>query len=167
MWRIFISWWNGEKNKRKVKVLFAPLCPTLCNPMDCSPPGSSVHGILQARILEWVAIPFSWVAIPFSRGSSQPRDQTRVSCVAGRFFTIWATREAWREDREEIKAITLCGQGVQDPGKRHFHHPFSLINPLNKVQCTEVANPSWLWKIRETLRLHFLPQVCCDNCQLL
>ena len=52
--------------------------------MDCSPPGSSVHGILQARILEWVAIPF-W-------GSSQPRDRAWVSCIAGRFFTIWATR---------------------------------------------------------------------------
>ena len=47
-------------------------CPTLCNPMDCSPPGSSVHGILQARILEWVAM-------PSSRGSSQPRDWTHVS----------------------------------------------------------------------------------------
>ena len=55
--------------------------------MDCSPPDSSVHGILQARILEWVAI-------PFSRGSSQPRDQTWVSCIAGRFFTNWATRKA-------------------------------------------------------------------------
>ena len=55
-------------------------------PMDCSPPGSSVHGILQARIQEWVAI-------PFSRGSSQPRDQTWVSCIAGKFFTIWVTRE--------------------------------------------------------------------------
>ena len=55
-------------------VLHAQLCPTLCDPMDCSPPGSSVHGILQARILEWVAI-------PFSRGSSQPRDQTQVSCT--------------------------------------------------------------------------------------
>ena len=53
---------------------------TLCNLMDCSPPGSSVHGILQARILEWVVI-------PFSRGSSQPRDRTRVSCIAGGFFT--------------------------------------------------------------------------------
>jgi len=53
---------------------------TLCDPMDCSPPGSSVHGLLQARILEWVAI-------PFSTGSSQPRDQTQVSCIAGRFFT--------------------------------------------------------------------------------
>ena len=50
---------------KKVKVLVAQLCPTLCNPTDCSPPGSSVHGILQVRILEWVAI-------PFSRGSSQP-----------------------------------------------------------------------------------------------
>ena len=55
-------------------------------PMDFSPPVSSVHGILQARIQEWVAI-------PFSRGSSQPRDQTWVSHIAGRFFAIWATRE--------------------------------------------------------------------------
>ena len=55
--------------------------------MDCSPPGSSVHGILQARILEWVAI-------SFSGGSSRPRDRTQVSCIAARFFTVWATREA-------------------------------------------------------------------------
>ena len=59
----------------------------LCDPMAYSPPGSSVHDILQARMLEWVAI-------PFSRGSSWPRDWTWVSCIAGRFFTIWATREA-------------------------------------------------------------------------
>ena len=62
--------------------------------MDCSPPGSSVHGILQARILEWVAI-------PFSRGYSQPRDQTWVSCIADRFFTIWATRETLMFDINE------------------------------------------------------------------
>ena len=54
---------------QKVKVLVAQLCPILCDPMDCGPPGSSVHGILQARTLEWVAI-------LFSRESSQPRDQT-------------------------------------------------------------------------------------------
>ena len=48
-----------QKKKKKVKVLFAQSCPTLCDPMDCTPPGSSVHGILQARILEWVTIPFS------------------------------------------------------------------------------------------------------------
>ena len=52
--------------------------PTLCDPMDCSPPGSSVHGILQAR---------NWVAMPFSRGSSQPRAWTQVFGFAGRFFT--------------------------------------------------------------------------------
>ena len=57
----------------------------------CSLPGSSVHGIFQARILEWVAV-------PFSKGSSQPRDQTQVSCTAGWFFTIWATREAQWND---------------------------------------------------------------------
>ena len=55
-------------------------CPTLCHPIDCGPPGSSVHGILQVRVL-------AWVAMPSSRGSSQPRDQTHISCIAGRFFT--------------------------------------------------------------------------------
>ena len=61
--------------------------PTLCDPVDYSSSGSSVHGILQAKILEVVAM-------PFSRGSSWPRDWTQVSGIAGRFFTIWATREA-------------------------------------------------------------------------
>ena len=61
-------------------------CPALCHPGDFSPLGSSVHGILQATILEWVAI-------PSSRVSSQPKDW--VSCILGRFSTIWVTREAW------------------------------------------------------------------------
>ena len=61
-------------------------CLTLCDTMDCSSPGSSVRGILQARILEWVAI-------PSSRGASQPRNQTQISHTVGRFFTIWATKE--------------------------------------------------------------------------
>ena len=72
-------------------VLITQSCPILCDPMDCSPPGFSVHGIRQARILEWVAI-------SFSRGSSQPRDWHRdgtwVTHIAGRFFTIWAIKEA-------------------------------------------------------------------------
>ena len=59
---------------------------TVCNPMDYDPPGSSVHRMLQARILEQVAI-------PFSMGSSWPRNRTQVSCIAGRFFIFWATRE--------------------------------------------------------------------------
>ena len=70
-----------------IMCLVARSCPTLCDLMDCSAPGSSVHGILQARILEWIAI-------PFSRRSSWPRDQTLVSCIAGWFFTLWATRQA-------------------------------------------------------------------------
>ena len=73
-----------------VCVLVAQLCPTFCNPMDSSPPSfSSVHGILQARILECIAI-------LFSNGSSQPRYWTLVSCIADRFFTIWATGKSWR-----------------------------------------------------------------------
>ena len=71
-------------------------CSTLYDPMDCSPPGSSVHGILQARILEWITI-------PYSRGSSQPRDWTEVSCIAGRFSTVWDTREALLVLRKETK----------------------------------------------------------------
>ena len=70
-------------------------CLTLCNPMDWSLSGSSIHGIFQARVLEWVAI-------SFSRGSSQPRDQTQVSRIVGRRFTIWATREA--------HLMNLCGR---------------------------------------------------------
>ena len=69
-------------------MLVAQSCPSLCNSTDCSPPGFSVHGILQARIM-------GWIAIPFSRGSSWPRGQTLVSCIAGRFFTIWATGKSF------------------------------------------------------------------------
>ena len=65
--------------------------------MDYSPPGSSVHGISQARTL-------AWVAISFSRGSSQPRDWTQAFCIVGRFFTIWATREAWSWCWGRVKA---------------------------------------------------------------
>ena len=64
--------------------LIAQSCLALCNRKDCSSPASSVNGVLQARILEWVAM-------PCSRGSSQPRDGIQVSRIAGRFFTVWAT----------------------------------------------------------------------------
>ena len=70
--------WTRKPTHNEVTVLVAQSCPTLCDPKNCSP---AVHGILQARILEEVAI-------PFSRGSSRPRDQTRASCIAGSFFTV-------------------------------------------------------------------------------
>ena len=75
---------------------------TLCDPMDCSLPGSSVHGFLQARILEWVAM-------PSSRGSSWPRDWTQVSCIAGGVFTVWVT--SWGEPSNELDVVptlTCC-----------------------------------------------------------
>ena len=79
----------------KLKVQVTHSCPTLCDPMDCSTPRSSVHGTLQVRTLEWVAI-------SFSRVSSTPRDWTWVSCIAGIFFAIWATREAYIYPEEII-----------------------------------------------------------------
>ena len=85
-----------------VCVLIAQSCPTLCNPMDCSLPGSAVQGILQSRILEWVAI-------PLSRESSWPKDWTWVSCIAGRFVTVWATREAHWETNSFLNSVMLQG----------------------------------------------------------
>ena len=76
------------KVKVKVKVKVKS-CPTLCDPMECNLQGSSFHGILQATVLEWVAI-------SFSRESSRARDRTLVSCIPGRHFNLWATREAPR-----------------------------------------------------------------------
>ena len=86
------DWWEFRiyphaKSSDMCVCLPTQSCPILCDPMDCSPPGSSVHGIFQARILEWVAI-------SSSRGSSRPRDQTHVSCVSciGRWVLYhWAT----------------------------------------------------------------------------
>ena len=86
----WISWLgdiiDSEDIERKRESEVAQSCLPLCNPMDCSLPGSSIHGIFQARILEWFGI-------SFSRGSSQPGDRTQVSLLAGRYFTIWATRK--------------------------------------------------------------------------
>ena len=110
-------------------VLVAQLCLTLCDRMDCSPPGFSVHGILQARILECVAL-------PFSRRSSQPRDGTQVSCTAGRFFTVWAIY-VW------IALYFYTQQWYSDAAKAvasHFFPSWSLVlivHPLcNRDQRT-------------------------------
>ena len=92
----------------------AQLCPTLWDPM-----GYRVHGILQARILEWVAV-------PFSRGSSQSRDRTQVSCIAGGFFTSWASGEALTYVKNLADVQTpgqlLCISYCPHLYHLHFHH---------------------------------------------
>ena len=85
----------------------------LLQPTDCSPAGCSIHGILQASVLEWAAI-------SFFRGSSRPRDQTCVSCIAGGFFTDWATREA------PIKGKPVSVSGFVGPGG--VHPSFSTLS---------------------------------------
>ena len=88
-------------------LLVAQSCLTLCNPMDCSTPGSSVHGILQARIL-------GWVSISFSRRFPWARDQTQVCLIADRVFTIWVTRGVYAEDimRNARLDESLDGSGI-------------------------------------------------------
>ena len=109
----------------------AQACPTLCDPVDCNLPGSSIHGILQARVLEWGAI-------SFSRGSSWPRDWTRVSRLAGRCFNLWATREIWTIKLSTKELMFLnCGVGEE-----------TLESPLD---CKEIqpiypkGNQSWIF----------------------
>ena len=119
-----LSEWLGEVKWNKV----AQSCPTLCHPVICSLPGSSVHGIFQARVLEWVAI-------SFSRGSSQPRDQTRVSRTAGRRFTIWATREA-KSDWIGVCNFTLC-MGISWMSQLHLEfETMNLTYQLCKTNCS-------------------------------
>ena len=115
IWKTYRAWVKG---KQKVKVKVAQLCPTLCDPMDYI-----VHGILQARILEGVAV-------PFSRESSPPRDRTQVSCIASGFFTSWATREAQREERRgcnqrHLDLSAYCPSPHQVGGLRSGSGPIS------------------------------------------
>ena len=96
---LLIPFLSGFSVTSFILVLLVQSCPILCNSVDNSLPGSSVHEILQARIL-------GWVAISFSRESLQPRDRTRVSCTTGRFFIDWATREALEINFKEKKIVS-------------------------------------------------------------
>ena len=130
----------------------AQSCPTLCDPVDCSPPSSSVHGILQARILEWVAI-------SFSRAPSRPRDWTQVSRIAGRRFNLWATREAQitrKLKRKKSMSESLYSPGVSKSlgiGPGNF-----LLNFLPGWEFFNAANVENL-RIRIILIAHFCPKM--------
>ena len=110
----------------------AQSCVTLCDPMDCSLPGSSVGGLFQARILEWVAI-------FFSRASSRPRDLTQVSRILGRCFTLWVTRKA-RGLRAFLNVPVLLGQ-LWLPRSLWFH---KLAWPMGPSLCDQVVSQSEL-----------------------
>ena len=109
--------WELEKEKESE---VTQSCPTLCNPMDCSLPGSSIHGIFRARILEWVVI-------SSSRRSSQPRDWSLVSFIVGRRFTMW---ESWRRD---------CKRNLGQTVNVHLMMPFRL----RLLGTGMVLLPSW------------------------
>ena len=100
------GWIKAEREERGE---VTQSCPTLCDPMDYSLQGSSVHGIYQARILEWVAI-------SFSRGSSQPRDWAWVSCTAGRLLTGWVRREVQKSESDSVVFGSLNSPG-SSPGQ--------------------------------------------------
>ena len=99
---------KSKPDPEKVKVLITQSYPTLCHPMDCNPPGSSVHEILQARIVEWVTI-------SFSRESSWLREWSWVSLILGRFFTIWARGEAPPDPEQALNLFSsLKGERTEE-----------------------------------------------------
>ena len=114
--------------------------PTLCDPMDCSPPGSSIHWILQARILEWVAI-------SFSRGSSQPRDRTQVSRIAGVGFNLWATREAIQTFSVQFSSVAQTCLTLCDPMNHRMpglpvHHQLPEFTQTHAHRAGDAIQPS-------------------------
>ena len=130
---LLYTWDHNIVNQlwKKVKVLVAQSCLTLCDPMDHSPPGSPVHGILQARRLEWAAI-------SFSRGPSQPRDWTLVFCIAGKFFTLWATREDGRcgANKKKKEEASCCPLRI-----REELSPLLFLRP-SSLESWQVLSPS-------------------------
>ena len=135
-------WANNGNSEGEV----AQSCPTLCDPVDCNLLGFSIHGILQARILEWVAI-------SFSRASSQPRDRTEVSLIGGRRFNLWATRDSKTttdgDCSHEIKRCLLLGRKVMTniPSilKKQRHY-FANKDPSSQGYGFS-SDHVWMWEL--------------------
>ena len=136
--------------------LVAQSCPTLCNPIDCSPPGSSVHGDSPGKILEWVKM-------PVSRGSSQSRDQTQISHIAGGFFTIWATGKPLNTRTfcfckypwvcTQVCAWVLSGGSVE-----FWIRSNNIVFKWTKISAQNNFNNSISWKVIElNLNIFKLP----------
>ena len=150
---MLVSTWWGEG----VRVLSAQSCPTPCDSMDCSLPSSSVHGISQARILEWVAM-------PSSMESSRPRDWTGVSWIVGCFFTVWATRRS--EGRhEKHQHFHVLETFITLQLKVIFSNTFQYLLLLIKIQFGNIVPgfpvcKTWwllLLKMGNAVSLHLQP----------
>ena len=134
--QLHIEWslwkWTWRLDEKKVKVSVTQFCPTVWQYMDCSSPGSSVHGILQARILEWVAT-------SYSRGSSpNRRDRTQVLCFTGRFSTTWATAFTSNKNNLQMKSRrTLILGAVEETEsyqrETHTSHGDSQLGGITKI----------------------------------
>ena len=133
LWNSFFAFHNSIS---EVKVLFAQSCQNLWDPLDCSSPGSSVHGIFQAKMLEWIVI-------FFSRRSSWPRDLTPVSCITGGFFTIFAVELHGSVVKKpaisvgDIRDISLTPGSGRSPGggNGNLLQYFCLGNPMDIGAC--------------------------------
>ena len=127
----------------------AQLCPILWDPMDCSLPGSSVHGIFQAIVLEWIGI-------SFSRGSSQPRDWTRVSRSVDRHFNIWATKKNdntlltlihFQLSSDKASIIIACKNSIKGS--------IMAVN-INSFFPSTIQFPKWLEVHAKSILIHIL-----------
>ena len=110
----------------------------LCDPMDYSRPGSSVHGMLQARILEWLAI-------PFSRGSSWPRDWAPGACIAGRFYTVWATEKLERRGARKRRRVAMATQVEFELDLEGLGGFCQMEKSKRKIPVTEVGRGIRIW----------------------
>ena len=122
--------------------------------MGCSAPGCSVYGILQARILEWVAF-------PFSRGSSQARDWTQVPCTAGRFFTIWGTRKAHCNKRSQHREAPASQQReapiyCSERKPTHSSEDPEITSQKNSTSPDPDSSIFFLWNLTWYLCFYFL-----------
>ena len=124
-------------------------------PWNCRLPGSSIHGIFQARVL-------GWVAISFSRGSSQPRDQTQASHIVGRHFTVWDTRKGLHlialsgSPYSSIwpKVLSCSYANHSDESQKSCTNSIFLFNCFKIPQCHKVS-VTWLWTLKLFVSLHF------------
>ena len=138
----------------------AQSCPTLCIPMDCSSPGSSVHGILQERILEWVAI-------SFSRGSSQPRSQTGISYIAGEFFTAEPPGKSPSSPYQlSVATHANCQRSSNSLSlSTHIFVPLAcprhpIRAPRHSVLISLTETGCHWWSLLPELLAHGIPQPC-------